>query len=62
MKPELGDRAFVDSVEVKQEHNHFVIYAEFDGLMFDSKCYDGDLVKWLQAITDRAHNVAMGKE
>ena len=61
MKNKLGDKCFADSVMVEQEHNHVVIKAEVDGMMFDSSEYEGDLQKWLQAIVERVYNCAMGK-
>ena len=61
MKNELGDKCFADTMELRAEHNHVILYAEVDGMEFDSSEYDGDLVKWLQAIVDRVHACAMGE-
>lgn len=61
MKNKLGDKCFADSFEITQEHNHVTLFAEVDGMHFDSADYEGDVVKWLQAIIDRVHACAMGE-
>jgi hypothetical protein len=61
MKNELGDKCFADSMTATIEHNHVILQAEVDGVLFESSEYDGDLVKWLQAIVDRVHSCAMGE-
>lgn len=61
MKNELGDKCCADSMDVSIEHNHVKLFAEVDGMHFDSSDYEGDLVKWLQAIVDRVHACAMGQ-
>lgn len=61
MKNEIGDKCFADSVEVVQEHNHVILIAEVDGVQFDSSEYDGDLVKWMNAIIERVHACTMGE-
>lgn len=61
MKNEIGDKCFADSVTVDIEHNHVIVRAEVDGVMFDSGEYDGDMFRWMNAIIERVHACALGK-
>jgi len=61
LKNEIGDKCFADSITADVEHNHVILRAEVDGILFESDEYDGDLKAWLQAIIDRGHDCSMGK-
>lgn len=57
---ELGDKCYADTLRVFKEGRKLVLFAEVDGMHFDSSEYPSKK-RWLQAIVNRVYDCAMGK-
>lgn len=57
---ELGDKCFADSLHVIKDDRKLILFAEVDGMHFDSSEYPTKK-RWLQAIVNRVYSCAMGE-
>lgn len=57
---EIGDRCFADTMRVDRKGNTIVLFAEVDGISFDSSEYSSKK-QWLQAIVRRVHDCSLGQ-
>ena len=56
----LGDLCFADTLKVWSEGNKIVLFAEVDGLHFDSREYRTKK-QWLQSIVRRVYDCSLGR-
>lgn len=57
---EIGDKCYADSLRVIKEDGKLILFAEVDGMHFDSSEYRTKKA-WLNAIVRRVYQCAMGE-